>query len=88
MTHVESIAIENCVLLQKSILIVDKTLLGTVYPSTNKGQSIHSNMKAVVFTCCFGADDYSDDENDIIIIVNDCEYYDYGKVKEDYDEYR
>ena len=45
-------------------------------------------MKAVVFTCCFGADDYSDDENDIIIIVNDCEYYDYGKVKEDYDEYR
>ena len=36
----------------------------------------------------FGAGDYSDDENDIIIIVNDCEYYDYGKVKEDYDEYR
>ena len=36
MTHVESIAIENCVLLQKSILTFDKTLLGTVYPSTNK----------------------------------------------------
>ena len=50
MTHVESIAIENCVLLQKSILIVDKTLLGTVYPSDNKGWSLNSNMKAVVLT--------------------------------------
>ena len=81
MTHVELIAIENCVLLQKYILIIDKTLLDTVYPSANKGWSLNSNMKAVVFTCCFCADDYSDDENEIIIIVNDCEGWDYGKLK-------
>ena len=72
-THVESIAIENCVLLQKYILIVDKILPDTVYPSTNKGWSLNSNMKAVAFTCCFGADENSDYEHGIIIIVNDCE---------------
>ena len=72
-THVESIAIEIFLLLRKYILIVDQTLLDTVYPSANKGQSINSNMKAVVHTYCFGAGDYSDDDNNIIIIVNDCE---------------